>query len=48
MYGVGLTWNINQVYSIRGEYQLLSDVGQDGRTGTEDLKTLSIGMLMRF
>jgi hypothetical protein len=48
VYGVGLTWNINQVYSIRGEYQLLSDVGQEGRTGTEDLKTLSLGMLMRF
>jgi OmpA family protein len=48
VYGVGLSWNINQVYSVRGEYQLLSDVGQDSRTGTEDLKTISIGMLMRF
>lgn len=48
VYGVGLSWNINQVYSVRGEYQILNNVGQDSRTGTEDLKTISIGMLMRF
>ena len=44
----GFTWNINQVYSVRGEYQVLSNVGQDSRTGTEDLKTFAIGMIMRF
>jgi opacity protein-like surface antigen len=48
VYGVGLTWNINQVYSVRGEYQLLSDVGDASRTGTEDLKTFAIGMIIRF
>jgi OmpA-OmpF porin, OOP family len=48
VYGIGLTWNINQVYSVRGEYQLLSGVGDDSRTGTEDLKTYAIGMIIRF
>lgn len=48
VYGVGLTWNINQVYSVRGEYQVLSNVGQSGRTGTEDLKSVLIGLIVRF
>jgi OmpA-OmpF porin, OOP family len=48
VYGVGLVWNINQVYAIRGEYQVLNDVGDASRTGTEDLKTIALGMIMRF
>jgi opacity protein-like surface antigen len=48
VYGAGLAWNVNQVYSVRAEYQKLEDVGQSGRTGTEDLESLSIGLLMRF
>lgn len=48
LYGVGLAWNINQMYSIRGEYQVLTDVGQSGQTGTEDLDTFAIGLTVRF
>jgi len=48
VYGVGLSWNINQVYSIRAEYQKIDDLGQASRTGTEDLNVISLGMAMRF
>jgi hypothetical protein len=48
LYGVGLAWNVNQVYSIRVEYQKLDNIGQSDRTGTEDLTTFNIGLLMRF
>ena len=48
VYGVGATWNINQAYSIRAEYQMLSNIGQSSRSGTEDLNVLNLGMLMRF
>jgi opacity protein-like surface antigen len=48
VYGVGANFNINQAYAIRAEYQLLDDVGESGRTGTEDLDFISIGMIVRF
>jgi len=48
VYGIGASWNINQVYSIRAEYQMLRNIGQSSRTGTEDLNVINLGMLMRF
>ena len=48
VYGVGMNFNINQAYAIRAEYQILDDVGEDGRTGTESLDFMSIGMIVRF
>jgi hypothetical protein len=48
VYGVGFSFHINQVYSIRGEYQQIDEVGQGSRTGTEDLKVLGLGIVMRF
>jgi len=48
VYGVGASYNINQVYSIRGEYQKISNVGQASRTGTEDLDVLALGLSVRF
>jgi len=48
VYGVGFTWNINQVYSIRAEYQIITDIGQSDRTGTEDLDSLALGLIVRF
>ncbi len=48
VYGVGLSWNINQVYTIRGEYQLVSDLGESDRTGEEDLDVLTVGLIVRF
>ena len=37
VYGIGFAWHINQVYSIRGEFQQLDSLGQANRTGEEDL-----------
>jgi hypothetical protein len=48
VYGAGFGWNINQVYTIRAEYQRVSDVGESNRTGTEDLDVLSLGLIVRF
>lgn len=48
VYGVGVNFNINQAYAIRAEYQILDDVGESGRTGTESLDFASIGMIVRF
>lgn len=48
VYGGGFSWNINQVYSVRAEYQIIDDVGESSRTGTEDLNNLSLGLIVRF
>lgn len=48
LYGLGVAWNLNQVYTIRAEFQQLKDVGQSNRTGTEDLETIQVGLMMRF
>ena len=48
VYGVGVTFNINPAYAIRAEYQILDEVGESGRTGTESLDNMSIGMIVRF
>jgi OOP family OmpA-OmpF porin len=48
VYGVGVSWNINQVYTIRGEYQLVTDLGESSRTGQEDMDVLTVGLIVRF
>jgi len=48
VYGIGFGWNINQVYSIRGEYQQLDQLGQENRTGAEDVSVMGLGLLIRF
>jgi hypothetical protein len=48
VYGVGFAWNINQVYSIRGEYQRLDQLGQENRTGAEDVTVIGLGLIIRF
>ena len=48
VYGVGVSWNINQVYTIRGEYQLVTDIGEASRTGQEDMDVLTVGLIVRF
>jgi len=48
VYGIGFAYHVNQVYSIRAEYQKIDSVGQDGRTGTEDLNVIGLGILIRF
>jgi hypothetical protein len=48
VYGVGFSWNINQVYAIRGEYQKLDGLGEANRTGEEDLTVIGLGVIIRF
>jgi hypothetical protein len=48
VYGVGFAWHISQVYSIRGEFQKLDQLGQENRTGAEDLTVIGIGLIVRF
>jgi hypothetical protein len=48
VYGIGFAWHINQVYSIRGEYQQLDQLGQENRTGAEDVSVLGLGLVIRF
>jgi hypothetical protein len=48
VYGIGFSWHINQVYSIRGEYQQLDQVGQENRTGAEDVTVMGLGLVVRF
>jgi opacity protein-like surface antigen len=48
VYGLGFSWHINQVYSIRAEYQMLNSLGQADRTGEEDLTVVGVGLIIRF
>jgi hypothetical protein len=48
VYGIGFAWHINQVYSIRGEYQQLDQLGQENRTGAEDVTVIGVGLIIRF
>jgi len=48
VYGLGFSWNINQVYSIRAEFQQLDQLGQENRTGAEDLTVIGAGFFVRF
>ena len=47
VYGLGVGWNINQVYTIRAEYQKVDEVGSSN-TGSEDLVNYSLGLIVRF
>ena len=45
--GVGVSWNINVVYSLRAEYQQLEDAGGPN-TGSENLDFVTLGLIVRF
>ena len=44
--GLGVGWNINQVYAIRAEYQQVNTGSSS--TGSEDMDFMSIGLIVRF
>lgn len=44
---VGATWNINETYSLRGEYARMFDVGDSDQTGELDVDLLSFSVLFR-
>ena len=46
--GVGGAFHFSQVYSVRFEYQQLDELGEDERTGLEDLRVIGLGVVVRF
>lgn len=46
--GIGAAYHVNVMYSVRAEYQRIDKVGQDSRTGTEEINFASIGIVVRF
>lgn len=46
--GAGFNWHFGQVYSMRLEYQQIDEVGDAERTGIEDLRNITIGLIVRF
>jgi OmpA-like transmembrane domain len=46
--GLGVSMNFGQVYSVRAEFQRLTNVGESVRLPSEDIDVLHIGMVMRF
>jgi hypothetical protein len=48
VYGLGVAWHFNQVYSLRAEFQKLDNLGQENRTGEEDITVAALGLIVRF
>jgi OOP family OmpA-OmpF porin len=48
VYGVGFAWHVTPAYSARAEFQKLNQVGQENRTGAEDLTVIGLGIMVRF
>jgi opacity protein-like surface antigen len=46
--GLGFSYHVNQMYSVRAEYQQIDEVGDEVRTGIEDLRTFGLGLIVRF
>jgi len=47
VYGVGIGFNFNPVYSLHAEYQIVNDMGS-GSVGSEDIDFWSLGLQVRF
>jgi len=45
-FGAGFSWNVSQVFTVRAEYQMYRDIGED--VGAEDIDFMAIGLSMRF
>jgi OOP family OmpA-OmpF porin len=45
--GIGGTWNVNQSFALRVEYQRFFDVGDDKKTFEQDIDVFSVGVLFR-
>jgi opacity protein-like surface antigen len=46
--GLGAAWHINQMFSVRGQVEKLDKVGDPRKTGTEDITSASLGLIVRF
>lgn len=45
--GIGGTWNINENFSLRAEYQKFFDVGDDEKTGESDIDVINLSVLFK-
>lgn len=48
LYGVGVQWNVNKQFGVRGEWTRYSNVGDQNTTGQSDVDNLSISVLYNF
>jgi opacity protein-like surface antigen len=46
--GVGASFHVNQMYTVRLEYQQIDEVGDAGITGVEDMRVIGLGLVVRF
>lgn len=47
-YGVGVQWDINNQFGLRGEWQHYSNIGDANTTGQSDADVMSVSALMKF
>lgn len=45
--GIGGSWNINENFSLRAEYQKFFDVGDDEKTGESDIDVINLSVLFK-
>lgn len=48
VYGAGVQFHVNVMFTVRAEFMVLDDIGDPNSTGTESLNTLGVGLLVRF
>lgn len=46
--GLGFAWHVNQMYTIRGEFQKIDEIGDENRSGVEDMTSTTVGLVVRF
>jgi opacity protein-like surface antigen len=46
--GIGAAFHVNQMYTIRAQIERIDEVGDENRTGTEDITVASLGLIVRF
>jgi len=48
IFGLGAAWHVNQMFSVRAQFEKLDEVGDPSKTGTENITSASIGLIVRF
>lgn len=46
--GIGAAYHVNQMYTIRAQFERVNDVGEKNRTDTENIDVASLGLIVRF
>jgi opacity protein-like surface antigen len=48
IYGGGMQYHINVMFTVRAEYMMFRDIGDPQTTGVEDLNNIGLGLIVRF